>query len=116
MTAPTQGVAHHPVITKVEFSTNGPVNQDPPAMYAGALLARTVRHLDQVTVEDLVTETLRARPDYNDLDYYELAKQRLVLEVLAESVLLRAQSSLRNRLGIDLATTLIPRLKGTRSP
>lgn len=115
MTRPTEGRAHHPVITRVSFETTAKPDAEPAAKYAAALLARTVRHLDQLKVKDLVEETLRARPDYDDLDYHELDEARFSLQVLAEAVRLQAQDALRQRLSIDLATTLLPRLKGTRS-
>lgn len=104
-----------PVITKVVFSTTGTPTDEPADLYARRFLARTVGHLDHITVEDLVQQALRARPDYRELDYRELAIAHLLTEQLVESVLDAARLALRTRLAIDIASSLLPRLKESKA-
>lgn len=116
MTKPLAGVPYHPEVTRVVFETTGASNAEPEDVYARRLLTRTVGHLDRVSVEALVMEALRARPEiHRELDYHELAQMRVLLEQVIESVLDAARTTLRTRMAIDIASTLIPRLKGTRS-
>lgn len=122
-TRPTAGVPFHPTeggtakVTRVVFETTAQPNSEPVSKYAADLLARTVGHLERVDVGGLLTAYLGEHmPDVDPDDSpHFVAEEILNLTALIESVLDQARAHLRVGLSIDLTTTLIPRLKGTRS-
>ena len=119
-TKPTAGVPVHggPVVTQVVFETTAPQESTTAAKYAAQLMARTVGHLEKVDVGAIVTAYLEGVDAGLDpaslhqlLDHEELGAEILRLTALVETVLDQAKSTLRTRMAMDLATTLIPRLE-----
>lgn len=114
-TKATAGVPFH--VTRVEFETTARPDSEPAAKYAANLLARTVGQLEKVPVGEILSAYLEQH--YDDWtgpdDLEEIAGQLLLLTTLIETVLDQARTHLRTGLAIDIATTLLPRLKGTRS-
>lgn len=107
----------HPVVTKVLFETTAAPNAEPAEKYAAQLMARTVGHLEHVHVGAIVSAYLEALDRDLDPDVLAdhpdiLGDEILRLTALVETVLDQARATLRTRLAADLATTLIPRLKG----
>lgn len=110
-----------PVVTQVVFETTA-AQQDSSsaAKYAAQFMARTVGHLEKVDVGALVGAYLEALDEGLDpsslsqLDDEVLATEILRITALVETVLDQARAVLRTRLAIDIATSLIPKLEGTR--
>jgi hypothetical protein len=144
-TKPTHGRAYRPSdnarVTKVTFETNAVESADTAERYSALLMARTVGHLEKVDVGAIVSAYLEEHTGTlfpgclpaseckhsGDDEPCEIclveygpepaavAEHLLAATALVETVLDQVRSVLRNRMALDLATTLIPRLKGTRS-
>lgn len=135
-TKPTAGVPHHPVITSVLYKTTGHPSAEPAEKFAAMLQARTVGHLDHVDKDALVSalvEVVLARDGFEPdahlhngepcegcrSDYCPspetVAAAILHAVALVETVLDQARTVLSNRMSVDMAAILIPRLKGPRS-
>lgn len=117
-TKPTAGIPVHggPVVTQVVFATTATQESTSAARYAAQLMARTVGHLEKVDVGAIVSAYLEEYMPALDPDDGPsmVAQEALHLISLAETVLDQARSTLRTRMAMDLASTLIPRLEGTR--
>lgn len=117
MTRPTSGVAHHPEVTRIVFETSARPDTAPAEKYAAMLLARTVGHLEKVDVGAIVSAYLEALDEDLDPDDARdfLGAEILRITALIETVLDHARATLRTRMSVDMATSLIPRLKGPKS-
>lgn len=108
------------MVTKVVFETTAPQESTPAAKFAAQFAARTVGHLEKVDVGAIVSAYLEALDagldpaSLSQLDDEVLGIEILRITALVETVLDQARAALRNRLAIDIAMTLIPRLEGTR--
>lgn len=80
------------------------------AEYAAELLERTVRHVD-IDVDGLVDRYLRDVT--KGLDARRAEQLSLRTASLINEALSAARVNLHHRLGLDLATTLLPRLERT---
>ena len=120
-TLATAGAPYHPVINRVVFETTAGPDATPPEKYAAQLLQRTVDHLNKVDTGAIVGAYLEAWDQALDPDILSdcpgdiVGAEILRLTALVETVLDQARATVRTRMSLDLITTLIPRLKGTRS-
>lgn len=114
-TKPTAGTPFRPVITEITFRTTSRDDAGPAEKYAATFMARTVGHLEKVDVGAIVSAYLEALDEDLDPDDCRdfLGTEILRLTALVETVLDECRAAMRNRLAIDIATTLLPRLKGT---
>lgn len=112
-TKPTAGTPFRPVITEITFRTTSRDDAGPAEKYAATFMARTVGHLEKVDVGAIVSAYLEARDSMYIDASHERAEDMLHLIALVETVLDECRAAMRNRLAIDIATTLLPRLKGT---
>lgn len=142
-TKPTAGVPVHggPEVKTVVFETTAQQDSTSAMKVLAQFQARTVGHLEKVDVGAIVSAYLEEHQDvlYSDEGYQSgrdithdgqdepcsscmakcapgerVARDVLALTALVETVLDQARAVLRTRLAIDIATSILPRMEGTK--